>query len=104
VSEQFAHPAVLFVLTPDGRIARYLEGIQVSPGAVASALRAAAGGAIGDPIAESVLACFHFDPGERAHREQIDRYLKIGGGALVFVLGSSVAGLFLWERRRGRLA
>jgi protein SCO1 len=99
-TEQFAHPAVLFVLTPDGRISRYIEGIDVSPVVVASALRDAAHGVIGDPIAERVLSCFHFDPAERAHREQIDHYLQVGGGALVIVLGSSIAGLYLWERRR----
>ncbi|MGE5181575.1 MAG: SCO family protein [Acidobacteriota bacterium] len=98
-SEQFAHPAVMFVLTPDGRISRYLEGIEVEPATVASALRDAAKGTIGEPISDSVLSCFHFDPAERAHREQIDRFLMIGGSALILVLGSAVLGLYLWERR-----
>src|SRR5439155_5504392 len=27
-SQQFEHPAVIFVLTPDGRISRYLYGVE----------------------------------------------------------------------------
>lgn len=100
-TEQFAHPAVLFVLTPDGRIARYFHGVQFAPLEVAASLRAAAAGQLGaTSIAEAVLGCFRFDPAARAHREQIDRYLRIGASVVLLVLGSSVLLLFLWERRR----
>jgi protein SCO1 len=100
-TEQFAHPAVLFVLTPTGKIARYLQGIDVAPATVAAALRDAGRGELSTvSLADTVLSCFNFDPAARAHREQIDAYLKIGGGVLTLVLGSAIAGLYLWERRR----
>lgn len=102
-SEQFAHPAVIFVLAPDGTIARYFQGISPAPDAIAAALRRAASGpVVAESIAERVLSCFRFDPAERAHRALIDRYLRIGGGLIVLAVASSVAGLLVWERRRRR--
>jgi protein SCO1/2 len=102
-SEQFAHPAVLFVITPDGTISRYLQGLDVAPPIVAAALRRAATGTVaGESLADSVLSCFHFDPAERAHREQIDTFLEVGGGLLVIALGSAMLALLIWDRRRRR--
>jgi protein SCO1 len=105
-TEQYAHPAVVFVLTPDGTIARYLQGVQIRADDLAGALRAAAAGQADQlraaSIAETVLSCFHYDPAARAHREAISRYLQIGGGAICLVLGGTVLGLFQWERRRRR--
>ncbi len=102
-TEQFAHPAVVFVLTPDGRISRYVHGVTFAPEELAGALRAAGTGAFGGgSIAESVLACFRFDPAARAHRERIERYLRIGGGGVLLALGSTVSLLWWWERRRRR--
>lgn len=102
-TEQYAHPAVVFVLAPDGTIARYLQGVQLDPTALAEALRAAAAGRRSTAsIAETVLSCFHYDPASRAHRELIERYLQIGGIAITLLLGSTVLGLLVWERRRRR--
>ena len=102
-TEQFAHPAVIFVIAPDGTIARTFQGVSPPPGDLAAALRRAASGAIAtEPIAERVLSCFRFDPAERAHRALLDRYLQIGGAVIVLAVASAVVGLLLWERRRRR--
>jgi len=118
-SEQFAHPAVIFVIAPDGTIARYFQGISPSPDAIAAALRSAAprraalrGAASGsraasgpiadESIAERVLSCFRFDPAARAHRALIDRTLRIGGGLTVLAVAALVASLVLRDLRRRR--
>lgn len=102
-TEQYAHPAVVFVLTPDGTISRYLQGVQIGPDDLAGALRAAAAGQLQTTsIAETVLSCFHYDPAARAHRAAIARYLQIGGLVICLLLGGTVLGLFQWERRRRR--
>ena len=102
-TEQFAHPAVIFALTPDGTISRYLHGVQFAPAELAAALRSAAAGEVSvASIAEAVLSCFRFDPAARAHREAIERYLRIGAAVVSTLLLSTVLLLFLWERRRGR--
>jgi protein SCO1 len=104
-SDQIAHPAVLVVLTPDGRIARYLHGVQPAPDELAASLRVAASGNVFAPsLAEDILDCFRFDPTRRAHRDQIERYLRVGAGGVMLTVAVLIASLFLWERRRGRSA
>jgi protein SCO1/2 len=102
-TEQIAHPAVIFVLTPEGRIARYVHGVRFAADELDTALRAAAAGnVLSQAIATSVLDCFRFDPALRAHREQVETYLRIGATGVMLALGSSVVLLLLWERRRRR--
>jgi len=105
-TEQFAHPAVVFVLAPDGMIVQYLHGVQFEPMVLARALRSAARGerGVAAAIGDSVLGCFRFDPAARAHRVMIESYLRIGAAVLTLTLGSAVLWLFLWERRRGRMS
>lgn len=103
-TEQFAHPAVIFVIAPDGTIARTFQGISASPGDLAAALRRAASGVIVDEsIADRVLSCFRFDPAARAHRALIDRTLRIGGALIVLAVAVLVASLVVRDLRRRRL-
>lgn len=102
-TDQFAHPAVIVVLAPDGTIARYFHGVRYEPTELAAALRAAARGEVFvRSIAEAVLSCFRFDPALRAHRDTIERYLQIGSAGVMLALASSIGLLLLWERRRRR--
>jgi protein SCO1/2 len=102
-TEQFAHPAAIFVIAPDGTIARTFPGISPSPGDLAAALRRAASGpVVAEPIAERVLSCFRFDPAARAHRALIDRTLRTGGAIVVLAVAGSVAGLVVRDLRRRR--
>jgi protein SCO1 len=99
-TEQYAHPAVVFVLTPDGTIARYVHGVEYEPVELAASLRRARRGEISPGIAEAVLSCFRFDPALRAHRDRIERYLRVGATGVILALGSTVGLLVLWDRRR----
>jgi protein SCO1/2 len=102
-TDQFAHPAVIFVLTPDGRIARYLHGIDPQPRLVEAALRDAARGDVSsDSTRESVLGCFLFDPAARAHRALVERYLRIGGALVGVALAALIGSLVIADVRRRR--
>lgn len=103
-SEQFAHPAVIFVLTPDGTISRYLYGVGFPAPQLEQALAAARRGEAepAPDVAQTVLSCFHFDPALRKYRERIGHYLLTGGLILFGSLLSLVGALFVWERRRLR--
>ena len=101
-TQQYAHPAVIFALAPDGRVARYLHGLQFDPAEVDAALADAAAGRMLSTAAAEVLRCFRFDPAARRAGAMVERVLR-GGGALVFLLlVGTITGLVLWERRRGR--
>jgi protein SCO1/2 len=61
-SGQYAHPAGLIVATPEGKIARYIYGLEFPVSALRWSLIEASAGKIGSPIDKMLLMCFHYDP------------------------------------------
>jgi protein SCO1/2 len=59
---QFAHAAGMVILTPGGRVARYLFGLEYPARDVRLGLVESAGGRIGGAIDQVLLYCFHYDP------------------------------------------
>lgn len=60
-TDQFAHTAAVFFLSPDFKVARYLYGLQYSPRDLKFALVESSKGRLGSPIEKLILRCFHFD-------------------------------------------
>jgi protein SCO1/2 len=58
----FAHPASVVLLTPQGTISRYFNGIASDPQEMRVALADAAGDRIGSVTSRIALLCAHFDP------------------------------------------
>jgi len=61
-THQYAHPVGVLLLTPDGRIARYLLGFNFTPTELRGAIDDASGDRIAAPAQRLLLLCFHFDP------------------------------------------
>jgi protein SCO1 len=102
-TEQYAHPAVIFALTPNGRVARYLHGVQFDPAEVAAALDTAAAGRAApaaSAAAVDVLRCFRFDPASRRAGARAQTFLRIGAACVFALLVGAIAVLVRWERRR----
>jgi len=100
-TEQYVHPAVIFVLTPDGRVSRYLHGLQFDPDETQQALTDAAAGRIVATIAADLLRWFRLDPASRRAGVRIQRFLH-GGGSFVFLLVlGGILGLITCGRRLG---
>jgi protein SCO1/2 len=62
LSKQYAHPSGLVVLTPDGKISRYLFGVTFSPRDLYTSLETASSRKIGSRIQDLILLCFHYRP------------------------------------------
>ena len=62
VSKQYAHPSGLVILTPEGKVSRYLFGVTYSPLELYIGLREASSNRIGTAIQQIVLLCFHYNP------------------------------------------
>jgi protein SCO1/2 len=58
-SEQYGHASGIMVLTPDGRVSRYLYGIEYPARDLRLALVEASGGKIGSPVDQILLLCYH---------------------------------------------
>jgi len=88
--KQFAHPTGLTVLTADGRLSRYLFGIEYWPRDLRFALMDASAGTIGSPAAQVLLYCYHYDPETGRYGFAIMRAVRIAAAATVLVLGAFI--------------
>ena len=96
--DNFAHPSVLIVLTPDGRVSRYLYGLDIAPGDLRLALVEAAGGEIGASrtLNRILLFCYHYDPVGRKYQLAAIKLMKAGGAFTLIALATVL--LILWMR------
>jgi protein SCO1/2 len=85
-SGQFAHEAVTFVLTPEGRISRYLYGVEVLPRDFRLAMVEAAGGRVGTSFDRLLLSCFQYDPINRKYAPYALGFVRIGSGMVFLML------------------
>ncbi len=60
-SQTFAHPIGVILLTPEGKIARYIYGMDFPPNQLRLAIYEAAQGKISSFIAPVLLLCYHYD-------------------------------------------
>lgn len=97
-AKEFVHTAVTFVLSPDGRISRYLYGIEYAPRDLKLALLEASEGKTGSTLDRLILYCFHYDPQARGYVLFAGNVMKIGGGLSAVALGLFLA--FWWRRER----
>lgn len=99
-TRQFAHPAGLVVLTPDGRLARYLFGLEYGPRDLRFALVEASSGRVGRVVDTLLLYCYHYDPMTGRYGFVVMRALRLAGGATVLVLAAFIAVMVRRDRRR----
>lgn len=94
--DEYAHPAVVYVLTEKGVISRYLFGINYEEKDLRFALMEASTGNIGDVFDKFLLFCFHYDPDEKAYVVFAGNVMKIGGVLTILFLGIIL--ITLWRR------
>lgn len=94
--KQFAHPSGLMVLTPEGRITRYLYGIEYAPKDLRLSLVEASERKIGTPVDQAMLFCYQYNPATGRYGLLTMRLLR--GGAVLTVLG--LGGLIFSLRRK----
>ena len=97
--DEWAHGAGLTVLTPQGKVARVLFGVEFAPRDLRLALVEASQGTIGTPIDQVLLRCFHYDPTRGKYGLAILALVRALGTLTVLVLGAFVARHILRERR-----
>jgi protein SCO1/2 len=94
-NKQFAHPAAVFVLTPEGKLSRYLYGVEFKPRDLRLALVEAASGRVGTALDRVLLTCFRWDP---ASRRYAFLFGALRAGAMLVFLALATLLFFLWRR------
>ncbi len=98
--KEYLHPAVCVAVTPDGRLSRYLYGVEFAPQTLRLALVESSDGKIGTTLDQILLFCFHYDSGTGRYSLAARRLMTTAGMITAVVLA-----LFLLRqfRRESRL-
>jgi len=93
---QFAHATAILVLTPEGKISRYLYGVEFPPKDLRLALVEASQNKIGSAVDQVLLYCYHYDPATGKYGAIIVNIMRLAGVLTMLILG---AFLFVMFRR-----
>ncbi len=99
-SDQFAHAPVLFVLSPDGRVSRYLYGLDYPPRDLRLALVDASAGKVGRTLDRVLLRCFRFESASGRYGAHDLNLVRLGGVLTVLGLALGFVRLRRVEQRR----
>jgi protein SCO1/2 len=99
--QQFSHPAVLMVITPEGHVSRYLYGVQFPKDTLRLSLVEAASGKVGSTLDKALLVCLDFDAKSGTYKLAMG-VMRLGGAFTTLVLGGWIIWMFRKERRLSR--
>jgi protein SCO1/2 len=93
-SGEYAHPAGFVVLTPQGKVAQYFEGVRFDPGSLKQSLVEARQGQTQSGFQRLLFVCFH-DPLGGKNTPAVMAAIRIAMAALL-----AAAGFLAWRRLR----
>lgn len=97
----FSHPPVFILLSPKGKIVRYIHGLNYDPVTMRRALIESAEGKIGSPINQLAygLGCFVFDESTGKYTMQAMTIMRFGGGLTAGLLVLCLAPYWFFSSR-----
>ena len=98
VSKQYSHAASIIIVNPDGKITRYLYGIEYDPIQFKKALSEAVDGKIGSTVDKILLYCYSYDPNLNSYVPQALNIMKVGGVIIMVSLGLFLGILWFKEK------
>jgi protein SCO1/2 len=85
-TKQYAHPAVIMFLSPEGAVSRYLYGIQYPARDMKFALIEASEGRVGSPVEKLILSCFSYDNSVGKYTPAAFGIMRLGGISTLIAL------------------
>ena len=98
--KQYAHPSAVIVLTPDGKISRYVFGVTFNSTELRDALAAAKEGKSGSVLSQLFLLCYHYNPITGKYGGLILSILRVASVVTLLAIIGFVA-LMVRRDRRG---
>lgn len=96
---EWSHVSAAIMISPEGKITRYLHGIEFNPQDMKFALNETANGKIGNIVDSVLLYCFKFDQHQSRYGLQIFRVVQIGGILMMLFLTIWLLPVLLKARR-----
>jgi len=85
-SNDFAHSAVIMILTPEAQISRYLYGVTYSPSDFKLSLLEASDERVVSTLNKLLLFCYSYDPQSKKYVLFAKNLMKLGGVLTIFVI------------------
>jgi len=98
--KQYGHPSVVFVVKPNGHMARYLYGLEFPSNDLRLGLLEASEGRHISTVEKLILYCYHYDPQGGKYVLVAMRVMQVGGGGVAIVLFSFLGMLWTRELRK----
>lgn len=98
---QYAHASAIMVATPEGKMSRYLFGIEYAAKDLTFSLMEASHENIGSPMDKLLLLCYHYDPSTGKYGLFVTNLLRGGGVLAILLLGGY---MFINIRREKKMA
>lgn len=95
-SNQFAHAGGVMILTPEGKVSRYLYGIDYAPRDLKFGIMESADSKVGGVTEKLLLYCYHYDPSTGKYGLAVLRVMRIAGVATLVGMGAMV--FVFWRR------
>lgn len=99
---EYAHAAGIVVLTPSGRISRYLLGIEFPARDLRLSLIESSDGGIGTLVDQALLFCYRYDPETGTYSAAAMNLVRAGGVLTVLILVIFVLLTLRRDRRAAR--
>jgi protein SCO1/2 len=96
-ARDFSHPVTLVVVSPQGKIVRYLDGVSFLPFDITMAVNEAAKGTVSSTGRRLLTYCFSYDPLKKSY---VFNILKVVGTVVVVFVASFLAYLILTTKRK----
>lgn len=96
VNKMFIHASGIMILTPEGRLARYLYGVEYEPKDLKLGLIESSHNRIGSPVDQILLFCYHYDPKTGKYGAVVVNTLKIGAILMLILMAAGM--FFLWRQ------
>jgi len=99
-AQEYLHGSGIMFISPEGRISRYLYGVMYSELNIRNALFDAADGRVGSTVERIMLYCFTYDAESGSYTPYAVRIMKLGGVAMLLVLGLFLGIFWIRERKK----
>lgn len=100
---EYSHPACIFVITPEGKVSRYIYGFSYPARNLKLSLLDATEGKLVKSVGDRLLFfCYMYDDATGTYTLQVIRVMQIAGAATVIGLGGLIGLMILSERVRRR--
>ena len=99
-TKQYAHASGIMIATPQGKLARYLYGIEYAAKDLTFSMMEAAQEKIGSPVDKLLLLCYHYDPRTGKYGVIISNILRGGGIVMIVLVGGYMYVNFRRDRKK----